>query len=164
MNSKKRPISTELEAIYFQHPTSNLDDRVKQYSKAATLFAKNTKLTKSQQALFQREFTNTLLKDLNSAVQQFEREALSRIHFVGRLELALWALTILMLIFEVLTIFRPMEKAILKNFFKLEQKQKEAKSLQKKAETANEAKNEFLTNMSHELRTPLNGVIGMINL
>lgn len=32
------------------------------------------------------------------------------------------------------------------------------------AETASQAKTEFLTNMSHELRTPLNGVLGMLQL
>ena len=164
VNAKERPLSTELKAIYFQHPTENLDRRVKKYSEAAVLFTQNVELTESQHALFQRAFTNTLLTDLNSAVQQFESEALYRISLVGRLELALWALTILMLIFEVFAIFKPMESVIRRNMEKLVQKQNEAKSLQKKAESANEAKNAFLTTMSHELRTPLNGIIGMINL
>ena len=34
----------------------------------------------------------------------------------------------------------------------------------KKAETANEAKTEFLQRMSHDIRTPINGICGMVNM
>ncbi len=39
-----------------------------------------------------------------------------------------------------------------------------AEEMAKKAEKANEAKDQFLANMSHEIRTPMNAILGMSNL
>lgn len=161
--TKGRELSPKLTELYFANDNKNLDSRVLAYVEAAKQVTKQQALTNQQRALFSPAYTNKLLPDLDTVVRQIEHEAQQRVAAVAKIELALWILTLIMLVGEVFVIFRPMEKIIASNIESLRQQQKQAKKLLKKVENASAAKNEFLANMSHELRTPLNGIIGMID-
>ncbi len=56
------------------------------------------------------------------------------------------------------------EEALRKTQKKLQEQNVDLEIEKQRAESASEAKSQFLSNMSHELRTPLNGLMGMIQL
>lgn len=108
---------------------------------------------------------------LASVVEEYGRLGHDSIKMIQSLEIIIWVGTLLVLLLEALLIFRPLESRIRESISKLQSTVTELESTReqystarKKAESASEAKSQFLATMTHELRTPMNGVLGMSEL
>lgn len=141
----------------------NVDARVREYIKQSREYSSNITCNFVPPA-FESSNTNSFLFELDQVVQAFEQAAQQRVISVERLELALWLITLCILVLEALLIFRPMELQIKSSFKSLDIAIDKAEKAKKEALKANKAKSEFLASMSHELRTPMNGLFGMIDL
>ncbi|TDF36331.1 response regulator [Alteromonadaceae bacterium M269] len=156
-------LSGEVDALFSQG-NPNLEVRINNYIHAAKSLTQQKQLSTSQSDLFEPSFTEPLLRDLNRVVLTIEEEARDRVDILSKLELSIWLLALLILVLELLFIFRPMERQILVTLDKLDEERKQALAAKQQANIANDAKTKFLATMSHELRTPLNGIFGMVQL
>ena len=112
--------------------------------------------------------SNILEPMMDSAVAEYQKISRESILRIEKFELSIWLGALLLLMFEALFIFRPLENRIRNVIARLQGTVSELESTREqfvtareKAESASEAKSQFLATMTHELRTPMNGVLGM---
>lgn len=150
-------------AYNYYFAEQNVNAKTKLYINAARDYA-NKPACANVPALFKAANTDTLLNLLDKIVKEFENAAKNRVSSVEKLEMLLWITTLVLLLLEIIFIFRPMEQKIIATIRSLDAARDKAQSSEQLALDANKAKSEFLASMSHELRTPLNGLFGMIDL
>ena len=108
--------------------------------------------------------TNYIPQAYNLITDHLRDESERQIKNIELLKFGIWALTILLLIWEAFFIFRPVTNTTRRAFDALEKARAKAVKAQHAAEDAAQTKSRFLATMSHEIRTPLNAVIGMTSL
>ncbi len=93
----------------------NLYDRVDKYLNTSKKLLNSTN---NQEALVILEIiditSEQLLKDLNTAVNLYQLEGEARLETIEKLELLVWIATLIVIILEVLFIFRPMASLVVK--------------------------------------------------
>ncbi len=111
-----------------------------------------------------QEHEAAFLSGMDAIVSRFVFEAERRVSRLRNSEVALLALTLLVLTAEGLFIFKPAVRQIKHVVGRLEGIGARLAVAKEQAESANEAKTRFLANVSHELRTPMTAVLGMTEL
>lgn len=107
---------------------------------------------------------SAFLSGMDRVVSQYVQEAEARVNRLRRLELAILATTLAVLLVEGRFVFRPAIRQIVDTVARLDAVRRRLTSAKEEAERANAAKTRFLANVSHELRTPMTAVLGMTEL
>lgn len=71
---------------------------------------------------------------------------------------------LLYIFFQYLKVFKGQVSELKRINAEMDEARRAAEKAQKEAESANAAKQEFLSSMSHDIRTPMNAIIGMTSL
>ena len=148
-------MSDKLKELYFSD--GGIDEQVTVYLSLAEkylLLFETQGLEAVHEANFVEEITkiarNGLLGDLNSVVEQYQREAESRINNFRKIELFILLFGLSVLVLEVFLIFRPMVNQVVQKTEGLEKSNAELR--------------EFSYRISHDLRAPIISSIGLVDV
>lgn len=153
-------MSAETNILFFAGEPS-LDTMVRSFTEAARATADGR--SEDRARLIREMALVGLPEKLDALTQGFQRLGETRIEKLLEVKTAMWIATLLLLVLEVVFIFRPLERGIRKSVagFKrtitLLRERERANALLR---DENAAKTRFLAHMSHEFRTPLNAIIG----
>ena len=136
------PMPKELKKIYFKKPIE-LDKKVKRYLKEAKNFY-NTRSGRSLTYLLTH--AKPLLQDLDKAAKVHVKNAENSTNYLKKVELNIYLLTLLTLLFEAIFIFLPVSR-------KMKEEKLKDKVLQEQSKFA--ALGEMIAIIAHQWRQPL---------
>jgi signal transduction histidine kinase/CheY-like chemotaxis protein len=104
------------------------------------------------------------LAGMDAIVFQLDREAQAKVATLQRIEQALLAATLVVLVIEGWFVFRPAVQNVRAAAAALVESEEQLRIAKEAAESANEQKTRFLATLSHELRNPLHAILGNLEL
>lgn len=104
---------------------------------------------------------DVFLPKMNEIVAQYEKEAVEKVALQSKIEYAILAFNLIVLLLIFNFIFKPTYTKIERLIAKILDSEKKALQLAYDSKRTSEAKHNFLANMSHEIRTPMNAIMGM---